>query len=122
MNRRVRSPCRSTFSTKREDRLHRYLKPGALAQLRDSKVSARFQKPRLQIPVSFVQSLASDSAPASAQIHQIDGFPCFSAAMYGPRFPQRKKLVAAKSMFVVTSPVVPDPIIDMFNSDLLVAH
>ncbi|XP_068644943.1 uncharacterized protein [Aristolochia californica] len=121
MNRRVRSPCRSTFPTKREERLHRYLKPGALAQLRDSKVSARFQKPRLQIPVSFAQSLASDSV-AAAQIHQIDGFPCFSAAIYGPRFPQRKKLFAAKSTFLVSSPAAPDPIIDLFNSDILIAH
>ncbi|KAG9459140.1 hypothetical protein H6P81_003648 [Aristolochia fimbriata] len=51
----------------------------------------------------FTSSKASDSAAAAAQIHQIDGLPCFSAAIYGPRFPQRKKLVAAKSMFVVST-------------------
>ncbi|CAL9747728.1 unnamed protein product [Musa acuminata subsp. burmannicoides] len=39
MNRRIRSPNPSPSSSRIEERLHRFLKPGALARLRDSRIS-----------------------------------------------------------------------------------
>ncbi|TKY48743.1 hypothetical protein E2542_SST26165 [Spatholobus suberectus] len=53
------------------------------------------------------------------------GFPFFVARIYGPRCPQRKKLMAAKSvLFVPVSPAAdsPDLVIDALGADLLVAN
>ncbi|KAF8409567.1 hypothetical protein HHK36_005645 [Tetracentron sinense] len=132
MNLRVRSLCRSP--AKRDEGFHRYLKPGALAQLRDSRISARSQRPDLQTQISLyrVTELLSASSSSSnsiqTQIATIDSFPCFAGRICGPRFPQRKKLVAAKSFFFLnsspSSPVSesPDSLMDVLNTDLLVAH
>ncbi|XP_059664481.1 uncharacterized protein LOC132310314 [Cornus florida] len=130
MNRRIRRS-----SSKRDEGYLRYLKPGALAQLRDSRISARSHRVDSQthIPLHRSPSPPSSSPVRTAnavlaQISTIDGFPCFSGRIYGPRCPQRKKLVAAKSVFFLSSnpssPVSdsPDSIIDLFNTDILVAH
>ncbi|KAG5545560.1 hypothetical protein RHGRI_017907 [Rhododendron griersonianum] len=124
MNRRLRRP--SPHSLSPEERYLRYLKPGALAQLRDFKISARSHRStdyshfQHQIPLSRTPSPPSPS--------QIDGHHCFfSARVHGPRFPQRKRLVAARPVFFnPSSPASnpPDSVIDLFSSsnDLLVAH
>ncbi|TQD88655.1 hypothetical protein C1H46_025787 [Malus baccata] len=56
----------------------------------------------------------------------MEGFPCFSGRIYGPRCPQRKKLAASKSVMFLnpSSPVhdPPDPIIELFSTDILAAH
>ncbi|XP_058073215.1 uncharacterized protein LOC131221648 [Magnolia sinica] len=115
-----RSPLR--VSSKRHERLQKYLKPGALAQLRNSRINSRSRLPHLQ-------SLHIPSPPSvtniAAQIAAIDALPCFAAKIYGPRFPQRKKLVASKSVFFAPSSPAPDPsdsLMDVFTSDLVIAH
>ncbi|OVA06607.1 hypothetical protein BVC80_1737g13 [Macleaya cordata] len=128
MNRRVRSVCKS--SPKREEGYYRYLKPGALAQLRDSRISAKSQRTDLQIQIRVASSISSSTGINNIQnqISSIEGFPCFSGRIYSPRCPQRKKLVASRSFFFITSspssPVSdsPDSLMDIINTDLLVSH
>ncbi|XP_010276112.1 PREDICTED: uncharacterized protein LOC104610941 [Nelumbo nucifera] len=132
MNRRVRSLSRS--AAKGDEGFYRYLKPGALAQIRDSRISARCQRLDLQAQIStyrFTSSLSSSVSTGSsiqAQIATIDGFPCFGRRIHSPRCPQRKKLVAAKSIFFLSSnPSSPvsdslDPLMDVLSTDLLVVH
>ncbi|THG18499.1 hypothetical protein TEA_029838 [Camellia sinensis var. sinensis] len=122
MNRRVRRPSSKKIS---DEGYLRYLKPGALAQLRDSRISARSHRTDLQIQISLCRTPSPSSSPVRAANAQIDGFPCFSGRIYGPRCPQRKKLVAAKSVFFLSSnpssPTSdsPDSIIDLFSNDIL---
>ncbi|CAK9140940.1 unnamed protein product [Ilex paraguariensis] len=126
MNRRVRRS-----SSKANSSYLRYLKPGALAQLRDSRISARTHRidPKAQILLYRTPSpLPSPVRSANSVQTQIDGVPCFSGRVYGLRCPQRKRVVAAKAVFFLSSapssPVSdsPDPIIDLFSTDILVAH
>ncbi|CAL9145381.1 uncharacterized protein LOC135618398 [Musa acuminata AAA Group] len=123
MNRRIRSPNPSPSSSRIEERLHRFLKPGALARLRDSRISnARSPRsaalPRLSPPSS---PSPGPSPPAAAQIEGL--LPCFAARTRGPRFVQRKKLAAAKSfIYAPSSPELPDPFFDAFGVDLVAAH
>ncbi|PIA57871.1 hypothetical protein AQUCO_00500055v1 [Aquilegia coerulea] len=128
MNRRIR-----TRSTKREDR---YLKPGALAQIRDSKISARSQKPSLKTQIALyrlVTSSTNESTTTTTTTTQIsmisNGFPCFGSRRFynSPSCPQRKKLVASKSFYFSPStpptPDSPDSVMDVLNNtDFLVAH
>ncbi|KAK9286028.1 hypothetical protein L1049_025231 [Liquidambar formosana] len=132
MNRRARTLHRS-FPTRNEG-FNRYLKPGALARLRDSRISARSFRFDSHSQISLYRSPSPSSPPSLSptnsqpQVAMIDGFPCFAGRIYGPRCPQRKKLVATKSVFFLSSspasPVSdsPDSIIDVFNTDILVAH
>ncbi|KAG1368340.1 hypothetical protein COCNU_14G008080 [Cocos nucifera] len=125
MNRRLRGPNAKALPSKIEERLHRYLRPGALARLRDSRISARSPRSTLKIPIPRLSAPSSPQAPPAAAA-QMDGSPCFVIRTYGPRFPQRKKLVAAKSIFFVPSSPsgleISDAAVDLFNSDLVVAH
>ncbi|XP_027171990.1 uncharacterized protein LOC113771617 [Coffea eugenioides] len=103
----------------------RYLKPGALAQLRDSRISARTHGVD-----SKPTQISSPPRPATPpQIGPSDGpsSPCLSARIYGPRCPQRKKLVAAKGPLFVGPNVTghaqePGPISDSSSLNVLVAH
>ncbi|XP_019158850.1 PREDICTED: uncharacterized protein LOC109155685 [Ipomoea nil] len=105
----------------------RYLKPGALAQLRDSRISARTHRVfASQLQIS--SPLRSPSSPA--HVVPVDGFPCSPVRIRGPRCPQRKKLVAAKAMFFsVPGPSSPvsqphESVVDLFSNSesVLVAH
>ncbi|RAL42870.1 hypothetical protein DM860_009377 [Cuscuta australis] len=107
----------------------RYLKPGALARLRDSRISARNHRAvGSRLPICSVH----DSPAAPTHIVPGDGFPCSPVRIRGPRCPQRKKLVASKAAFfsipLPTSPVSQphESAVDLFsaaNSDsALVAH
>ncbi|KAJ4851233.1 hypothetical protein Tsubulata_022288 [Turnera subulata] len=123
MHSKTRSVLHRQSPTRAEATYLRFLKPGALAQLRDSRISARSHRVHSlpqQISPQPSQPLLADN-PISA-----DDFPCFSPRMYGPRCPQRKKLVAAKAvLFLPSSPVsdLPDPVISVLGSDsALVAH
>jgi hypothetical protein len=126
MNRRARASHRS--SQNRSEPFLKYLKPGALAQIRDSRIS-NSRSHRINW-ISQIRSTPPLSPNSDSGLPQItvaaDGFPCFSGRIYGPRCPQRKKLVAAKSVMFLrpSSPVSdsPDPIIDLFSSDILAAH
>lgn len=115
----------------------RFLKPGALAKLRDSRISARAQRVDAK-PTQISSPVRSSSPPTAtqAQIGNVDGppsSPLFAGRIYGPRCPQRKKLVAVKALYF-TGPSTaspspePDPIVGFFNSadnnshNILVAH
>ncbi|GMN61736.1 hypothetical protein TIFTF001_030828 [Ficus carica] len=105
----------------------KYLKPGALAQIRDSRISARSHRAIALSQIRSSPPSSPPSTPVQTPVGSTDGFPCFSGRVYGPRCPQRKKLVASKSVLfssqTPSSPVLdaPDPIIDVFGSDI-VAH
>ena len=78
---------------------HKYLKPGALAQLRDFKINARSNK---------LNSVRLDSIPTQIpsqthiQISDFDQIPRFLNKIYGgPCCLQRKKLLASKSVLLV---------------------
>lgn len=122
MERRIRSLHRKSIT--RSEPFLKYLKPGALARLRDSKISAR------SLRVCSIPQISPPSSDGQPPVNVIDAFPCFSGRIYGPRCPQRKKLVAAKAVMLLGSsqsgpvPDHPDPLIDVFNSDsnIVVAH
>jgi hypothetical protein len=138
MNRRLRGSTNSfSSSPNRNEPFHRYLKPGALAQIRDSRISARTHRVNsfhslyasFQISLHRATPPSSPSSNAGGQqqppVNGIDGVPCFAGRIYGPRCPQRKRLAAAKSvLFLSPSPVPdsPDPVVDAFSNDILVAH
>ncbi|KAK1439888.1 hypothetical protein QVD17_05712 [Tagetes erecta] len=130
MNRRFRN--RSTAV----DGYLRYLKPGALAQLRDSKINAkshhRSSKSQIYIlqsilsssPVSVSSSGSPNSTDDAGAIAVVDvESPCFTVRFYGPSCPQRKKLMAARSMFC-SEPATDGtgPVTDGFSNEFLAAH
>ncbi|XP_031501020.1 uncharacterized protein LOC116264778 [Nymphaea colorata] len=127
MNGRMRSSSRAT---KREERLHRFLKPGALAQMRDSRISARVRHLRPPKKSDLTPNAPSSRVPTLAhQISLDDFFCCPSSRFSGPGCLQRKKLVAVKSGFVCppspSSPVAviaDDSILESFNGDMVSAH
>ncbi|KAL6562250.1 hypothetical protein OROGR_003257 [Orobanche gracilis] len=92
-----RSPTPSTPS------FYMYLKPGALAQLRYSKMAARSKEIGAKTLLALCQ-LESSSSSAFSQPHSnglaMDGIPCFSLRVKSyPRCLQRKKLVAVTPFF-----------------------
>ncbi|KAI3755591.1 hypothetical protein L1987_55395 [Smallanthus sonchifolius] len=113
MIRRIRN---QSAATKPENSYFRFLKPGALAQLRDSKINARFhlRSPESQIclhratpssPTSASRSL-NTSGIIQQQQQDVTGnltttdaeLPFLSARFYAPRCLKRKKLMAVRSM------------------------
>ncbi|KAI3440876.1 uncharacterized protein J3R85_002902 [Psidium guajava] len=119
MNRRTRRINR------RSEPYLKYLKPGALAQLRDSRISARLHRVDSLIQICPSPPPNQDGQPP---VDAAGGMPCFVGRFYGPRCPQRKKLVAAKCVwFVGSSPGSPapnesDPAVDFFGGDGVTAH
>ncbi|WRX15449.1 hypothetical protein QQP08_007936 [Theobroma cacao] len=82
MNRRTRSLARHSLTG--TEPFLKYLKPGALARLRDSRISARSHR------ISSLFQISPSSPPSSGGqtfSASIDGFPCFAATarVYGPR-------------------------------------
>ena len=135
MNRRIRASTKpfSSSSPTRSDSepFHKYLKPGALAQIRDSRITAHRLNSLYLLSSSSSISLHRTSSPpssnAAAQQTPLNAFtdaiPCFSGRIYGPRCPQRKKLVAAKSVLFlnpIPNSVQDSP--DSVSNDILLAH
>ncbi|PKA46710.1 hypothetical protein AXF42_Ash019693 [Apostasia shenzhenica] len=127
MDRRLRSPVRKAGTARTEERLQRFLRPGALARLRDSKISARSPRSKLrtaQIPAVRFSSPASPSdgpPPVDGFEGQLIQF--FASRPCGPRLLQRKKLAAAKYVFF--APPSPDPsetVMEVLGTDLVAAH
>ena len=128
MTQRTRSPKKPISS---EERFHRFLRPGALARLRDARMSTASRSLLLLAARNTRISLPpSDGATAPSISPVIDGSPFFAGCrIRGPRCPQRKKLHAARAMILVPgSPVIQEPVhddipaLDQLNSDLLLAH
>lgn len=125
MNRRS-SARKEKVAAMSEERLMRFLRPGALARLRDSKINARSPKSVTQFAV-YRFPLAASPVPIAPRLPP-DGedgevIRFFASRPSGPRKLQRKKLAAAKYVFF--SPPSPDPsdsVLDVFGVDLVVAH
>ncbi|KAI3466568.1 hypothetical protein Pfo_023231 [Paulownia fortunei] len=104
MKTRVRSsPLRSSTTT---PLFYTYLKPGALAQLRYSKITARSREIGAQTLLALRQ-LKPSSDSAFSQPHSLDlamdGIPCFNLRV--TKYPgclQRKKLIAVSPFFSET--------------------
>ncbi|THU56008.1 hypothetical protein C4D60_Mb11t12740 [Musa balbisiana] len=121
MNRRIRSPNAKLSASQIEERHHRFLKPGALARLRDSRISTARSPRSLSHPRLSPPSFPSPASPPAAA-HDY-GIPFFAARARGPRFPQRKKLAAAKSIFFApSSPELNEFFLDAFGTDMVAAH
>ncbi|KAJ7981296.1 Peptidyl-prolyl cis-trans isomerase [Quillaja saponaria] len=119
MNQRTRSIQKS--SPGKAESFHKYLKPGALARLRDSRISARSHGVNSISQICLRRTSPPPSPQSNGsqpQVNVNDGFPCFASRVYGPRFPQRKKIMPAKSVLFLSpspsSPALdsPDPILD----------
>uniref|UniRef100_A0A0E0E5D0 Uncharacterized protein n=1 Tax=Oryza meridionalis TaxID=40149 RepID=A0A0E0E5D0_9ORYZ len=96
-----------------DERLHhRFLRPGALARLRDSKVIARSLRSAaaaaaVAVPASPpARTLPPSSPPPAAAAAAGDGagVPHFLGGVRGPRYPLRKKLAAARSVVFLPPP------------------
>ncbi|KAA3463466.1 hypothetical protein EPI10_007812 [Gossypium australe] len=96
--------CRSfpRHSLTRSEPFLKYLKPGALARLRDSRISARSHRPSPAFQISLPAPSSNDVRSFSVSV---DSFPCFVATRtaYGPKCLQRKKLSAGKGMIFLNS-------------------
>ncbi|KAI4295897.1 hypothetical protein L6164_035893 [Bauhinia variegata] len=94
--------------TQRNEGFHRYLKPGALAQLRDSKFSARSRRHSSltekslsklsQVPIA-TPIASSFPSEESNPPNQFNGVPTFALRINRPRCLQRKKLFAVTPVF-----------------------
>ncbi|KAL6603167.1 hypothetical protein ACP70R_043528 [Stipagrostis hirtigluma subsp. patula] len=106
MDRRLRSPARGRHAAPRADeRLcggspHRFLRPGALARLRDSRIIARSLRSAARAPCFPPPSSPRPASPAVvAAAADGGGVPHFVVAARGPmRYPLRKRLAAARSV------------------------
>ncbi|KAK9056691.1 hypothetical protein SSX86_024053 [Deinandra increscens subsp. villosa] len=127
MNRRIRPRSAAVHGHLR------YLKPGALAQLRYRKIHARTHRRSSDIQISpsrITPDSASPSRSGSVQQQEAPGTtavadgesPNFPVRFYGPRCPQRKKLMAARLTFHSEQAGGSEPVIDAFTNDFLVAH
>ncbi|KAG7537975.1 hypothetical protein ISN44_As13g018110 [Arabidopsis suecica] len=99
----------SKSPARRSDGYHRYLKPGALAQIRNSRINARSTTTttttslvsrsslsQLLDPISPSQNSVDEAA--AARNLTIDQVPHLLRKIYGPYRYQRKKLAAARSV------------------------
>ncbi|XP_054812166.1 uncharacterized protein LOC129313227 [Prosopis cineraria] len=115
----------------RAHHFHKYLKPGALARIRDSRITARSHRLSLLCQISL-RPPSTPSSPrstdAQSQVNVAEGSPCFAGRTYGPRCPQRKKLAAAKYVLFVTAAPSnlalnsPHLIADSFINDVVAAN
>ncbi|KAF9679651.1 hypothetical protein SADUNF_Sadunf06G0036800 [Salix dunnii] len=105
-----------SFATKKrrnhESNFYRYLKPGALAQLRDSKINS----------LTRLSVHRFDSIPATPQqissILDLEQVPCFlMSKIRGPACSlKRKRLVAARSVFLLNLDPSSSPVLDPSSS------
>uniref|UniRef100_A0A0D9VCJ2 Uncharacterized protein n=1 Tax=Leersia perrieri TaxID=77586 RepID=A0A0D9VCJ2_9ORYZ len=98
---------RATSHREEEERLHRFLRPGALARLRDSRIVARSLRSAAAATRLLPTSLPP---PPEAAAEQQVGTPQFLGPARGiggvGRYPLRRRLCAARSVvFRPPSPV-----------------
>ncbi|CAN6894857.1 unnamed protein product [Brassica oleracea] len=92
----------STSPVRRNDGFHRYLKPGALAQIRNTRLNARSNSPlTLSLP-SRVDP--PDATPTMEQMPDL-----FFTKIYGPFRIGRKKLGPARSVLRTMMDLNPSP-------------
>ncbi|KAJ1260428.1 hypothetical protein BS78_10G231400 [Paspalum vaginatum] len=132
MDRRLRSPARRPACPRAAERQrgagsvspHRFLRPGALARLRDSKVLARSLRCAARAPLPTPPSSPPRSPAPAAAAAAGDGVPCFvGPTARGMRYPLRKKLAAARSVVFLPPPEAAEAFMDMFAAaDMVAAH
>ncbi|KAG8043555.1 hypothetical protein GUJ93_ZPchr0458g22829 [Zizania palustris] len=96
---------------------HRFLRPGALARLRDARLRRRKPTSRLAPPSSPSLETSPPSPPPAAGAGAGAGggggavVPYFVpvSRLLAPRCPQRKKLAAAKGVMLFSPPPPPSP-------------
>ncbi|KAK4778547.1 hypothetical protein SAY86_006075 [Trapa natans] len=99
---------------------HRYLKPGALAQLRDSRISARSSK--ISVSDSLSRSFEYPVRPQVAAA-AMDLVPQFISHRFGPRHLKRKKLMAARSVnWPSLEPASSVSSLNLINGDAVATH
>lgn len=91
--------------------MKKYLKPGALAQLRDARIHARSQTFIAARKLSVVPNAELSGPTRANPLNQpqaiVDETPCFKVRSFGPCCPQRKKLMASKAFFFAITPGSP---------------
>ncbi|XP_021906117.1 uncharacterized protein LOC110820824 [Carica papaya] len=127
----------SRSPAKRHDGFYKFLKPGALARLRDSRIIARSSKtnclPTCSSPHRIDLPLPQMAAQVQTQIQTFDQIPDFLNKIYSPYCIRRKRLAAAKSVSLLSlstsNPVLESgagnsnhPLVSVVNSDVVVAH
>ncbi|KAL5200384.1 hypothetical protein ABZP36_021587 [Zizania latifolia] len=128
--RRLRSPSRRSSPPSGDQHHHRFLRPGALARLRDSKVMARSLRSAaaaMAVPARLLPPSSPPPSTRAAAAGDGGGVPHFLGAVRGPRYPLRKKLAAARSVVFLPPPPTDaaDVFLDAFAaapSELLAAH
>ncbi|KAE8687359.1 aconitate hydratase 2 [Hibiscus syriacus] len=114
--------CRS-FSrhpSTRSEPFLKYLKPGALARLGDSRISGRSHRTSSIFQISLSSPTSNGDQPFSVAV---DSFPCLLATRraYGPRCLRRKKQFASKGMVFLNSTApaldLPDRSVDLLSSE-----
>ncbi|XP_038902395.1 uncharacterized protein LOC120089036 [Benincasa hispida] len=113
----------------RTEQFHKYLKPGALAQMRDSQISAKWYRFNSLSQIYLRRTSPLPSSPLStigqSEIDVVDDFPSLAGRGYGPFCLKRKKLAAIKATWfpspnlqTPTTDITRDPVVDVFNSDV----
>ncbi|KAH9331756.1 hypothetical protein KI387_003864, partial [Taxus chinensis] len=111
----------------KEKNAQKYLKPGALAQMRDAKRSAR------SVPSSCLPAAQGNRTRdlINTDQEEVERVPCFSNRTFGPAYPQRKKLLAQKNVLLVAAQYPTDEEMDVstmpteteaLNNTLLAVH
>nr|VDC87941.1 unnamed protein product [Brassica oleracea] len=99
-----KSPAR-----RNNDGFHRYLKPGALAQIRNSRINSRSASLLSLSPSPLPIDPPSPSAANNLTLEQV---PHLLRKIYGPYSYQRKKLGAARPMTMMMMANLNNPIIE----------
>lgn len=97
----VKEICKSSSPSPMKT-YHRYLKPGALAKLRDSKITSRNAYSRRRIYNMCFSQLSSPTTPTSPTQNEENMIPCFAphiSLINRPRCIARKKLFAVAPVF-----------------------
>ncbi|KAG2333158.1 hypothetical protein Bca52824_004338 [Brassica carinata] len=98
-----KSPAR-----RNNDGFHRYLKPGALAQIRNSRINSRSASLVSSSPISSDRSPSTSAAANDLTVEQV---PHLLRKIYGPYSYQRKK-GAARPMTMMMMANLNNPIIE----------
>ncbi|KAK9689268.1 hypothetical protein RND81_09G047700 [Saponaria officinalis] len=113
MNCRIRGNSTRPTATMTTNRFKEYLKPGALARLRDSKISTRSHRQYILV-APLINSVAA-AVESPSQLAELP--PEFPSLGRGPQCFGRRKLVAAK--FVADSSAV-NSVVSANSNNLLV--
>nr|XP_009760448.1 PREDICTED: uncharacterized protein LOC104212793 [Nicotiana sylvestris] len=92
---------RTSRSTTSPPSFHTFLKPGALAQIRYSKISAKSRLKNAQSLFAIYSQQIPLITASSDPLQTMDAIPCFNSSIRfrQPRFIQRKKLTAVAPIF-----------------------